>query len=144
MILGAIESYLKVNGINGLSLQKVYNHIRQSLPDVYPPSIGTLSVIIRSSFCLNFNKFSPANARYKDPRYDEKRLWVSRLLTYMLMNKMVIVSIDESNFRSRMTNGYRWNFDSEVQKRRVRKLLDKQQHQHKGQYDPASNREDLS
>ena len=81
---------------------------------MYPPSLGTISVMLRSSFCLQFNKFNPANARYKDPRYDEKRLWVSRLLTYMMMTKMVIVSIDESNFRSRMTNGKRWNFDSDI------------------------------
>ena len=32
----------------------------------------------------------------------------------MMMTKMVIVSIDESNFRSRMTNGKRWNFDSDI------------------------------
>lgn len=126
-LLSVIKDSIEANGIHRTTLTKVRNHIKQELPNVYPPSLTTLSTILRKEFCLSFGKCYPANARYKDPIYDEKRLWISRLLSHMLMENTVIISIDESNFRSRMTNSCNWDFNSSIQKRRVRKMLEKQQ-----------------
>jgi hypothetical protein len=41
-----------------------------------------------------------SNLKYSDPLYNEKRLWVSRLLTTFLKDDAIIISVDESNFRS--------------------------------------------
>jgi len=41
-----------------------------------------------------------ANSKYNDPTYDEKRKWISRLLSWFYLNNYLIVSVDESNFRS--------------------------------------------
>jgi hypothetical protein len=66
---------------------------------------------------------APANARYCDPSFEEKRLWIARLLTHYLMEleNTVIISIDESNFRSRLGPERRWRFDEARTMKQMRK-----------------------
>jgi hypothetical protein len=66
---------------------------------------------VHTQFQLNYIKVPPASARYDDPAFAEKRLWLSRILGSLLMKGMVIVSIDESSFKSRVGHSYRWRFD---------------------------------
>ena len=46
------------------------------------------------------SKFESSMLKYRDPSYDSKRLWISRLLTQFLHDDVIIVSLDESSFRS--------------------------------------------
>lgn len=50
-------------------------------------------------------------AKYYEGTYAEKRLWVSRLLTQFLHDGAVIVSIDESNFKSELEKDWCWQFN---------------------------------
>ena len=38
--------------------------------------------------------------KYTDPTFDEKRLWISRLLAQFIVEGAIIVSIDESSIRT--------------------------------------------
>ena len=49
---------------------------------------------------MRYGKTQAANVRYRDPTFNDKRLWVSRLLAQFLVEDAIIISVDESNFRS--------------------------------------------
>ena len=52
--------------------------------------------------------------RYLDPTYNDKRVWVSRLLAQFMFENAVIISVDESNFRSDILNKRSWRFAPKV------------------------------
>jgi hypothetical protein len=57
--------------------------------------------------------------RYKDPTFDSKRLWVSRLLAQFISDNALIISIDESHLRHDSQKRYQWQFyrrDSQLRK----------------------------
>jgi hypothetical protein len=56
--------------------------------------------IMREKFNLKYQRLDKANTKYRDPEYNEKRLWVSRLMAQFLREDVIIISIDESNFKS--------------------------------------------
>jgi hypothetical protein len=49
--------------------------------------------------------------KYFEATYAEKRLWVSRLLTQFHHDGAVIVSVDESNFKSELDKDWCWQFN---------------------------------
>jgi hypothetical protein len=53
-----------------------------------------------------------ANTKYRDPDYNEKRLWVCRLLAQFMIEDAVIISLDESNFKHSALPRKQWQFDS--------------------------------
>lgn len=50
-------------------------------------------------FNLKYKRVEKANTKYRDPSFNEKRLWISRLLARFLSEDVIVISIDESNFR---------------------------------------------
>lgn len=48
---------------------------------------------------------------YRDPKYNEKRQWVSRLLAKFISEETLIISIDESNFRHDTLPSRQWQFN---------------------------------
>ena len=46
---------------------------------------------------------------YNDPLYDEKRLWISRLLAQLYLEDAVIISLDESSFKQEVTAQKMWH-----------------------------------
>ena len=48
------------------------------------PSHPTLSKILKEEFKLKFGKFESASIKYQDVAFDEKRLWISRLLAQFM------------------------------------------------------------
>lgn len=50
-------------------------------------------------------RLDTANYRYRDPYYDRKRLWVSRLVTQFVLDGATVVSIDETHFRH---DSFKW------------------------------------
>jgi hypothetical protein len=93
-----------------------------------PPKFNEISSLLRSKFNIRFGKFDPALIRYRDPDLMPKRVWVCRLLTQMMMEDVLIISIDESNFRSDVISKRQWqvkqlgDFDNILKKRRVNRL----------------------
>ena len=69
---------------------------------------------MKKDFSLRYSQPPKGHTKYNDPRYDEKRLWVSRLLSYFFLQGSVIISVDESNFRSDTLNPRQWTFDHSV------------------------------
>ena len=61
---------------------------------------------------MRFGKAQNANAKYRDPSFNDKRLWVSRLLAQLFLEDAVIISVDESNFRSDYLPTKQWSFNS--------------------------------
>ena len=66
---------------------------------VHVPSISSVRKILKEKFGMSFRCANAANIKYNDTSYDEKRVWVSRLLAQFLMADVVIISIDESSFK---------------------------------------------
>ena len=56
--------------------------------------------MLKKHFHLRYKFFDTAKIKYMDPAYNDKRMWISRLLAQFLHEGMVVISIDESGFRS--------------------------------------------
>ena len=54
---------------------------------------------MKDKFNLKYKRVEKANVRYRDPEYNEKRLWISRLVAQFMKEDVILISIDESNFR---------------------------------------------
>lgn len=48
------------------------------------PSVATLLKVLKSRFALRYGKDQAANVKYRDPAFNERRLWISRLLAQFL------------------------------------------------------------
>jgi len=106
----AIGDYLQHEGIHGLTLRKLQSHIVKFTPGQKPLCQGIISRLLRDVYHLDYKNQDPAAFRYRDPYYDEKRLWVSRLLAQFHMDDVLLISIDESGFRGDASQGRRWQF----------------------------------
>lgn len=105
-----ICTYLRSNGIYGTTLSKLKAFVREKRPDTAPPSSCTMAKVLKQVFHLRYAKTIPANVKYRDPTYNEKRLWVSRIMAQLLYGTAVITCIDESNFKSGGLHGKQWEF----------------------------------
>ncbi len=94
-----MEDYLKRNGIHGLTAKKVQAHILVFAPEVKPVCVHDIAYLLREVYHLNYKRLDPAQFRYRDPYYDEKRLWASRLISQLQLDGALIISIDESGIR---------------------------------------------
>lgn len=63
------------------------------------PSKSSIRSILIRKFGMSFRAANAAKIKYNDTDFDEKRVWVSRLLAQFMMAEVVIVSIDESSFK---------------------------------------------
>ena len=55
--------------------------------------------MLREDFQLRFRFSNAAKIKYNDVSFDEKRVWVSRLLAQFMFSGVIIISIDESSFK---------------------------------------------
>ena len=78
------------------------------------PCIKTLGGVLKEKFNLRYGKLETANLKYRDPTYNEKRLWVSRLLAQLMYEDVIIVTVDESNFRSDALPSRQWAFNEAI------------------------------
>ena len=69
------------------------------LPHLGRLHLNEISQVLKEKYFLHLRRLDPANYRYRDPYYDEKRLWVCRLVAQFLMDGALVVSIDETHFR---------------------------------------------
>ena len=59
---------------------------------------------------MTYSKFYSKNLQQLNPKFDDKRTWVARLLTAFVMEDALIVSIDESSVRHDMNPSYKWRY----------------------------------
>ncbi len=107
-----IREYLEQHSPEQSTREKIRNAYALKHPGDAVPCASTIGTIIRNKFHLNYIKVPPANARYDDPTFAEKRLWICRMLASMLLSNTVIIALDESSFKSRVGHTYRWRFDT--------------------------------
>lgn len=118
VIIENVSKYLEMTGTHKCSLPKLKHYLSTVLPqEITVPCTRTLSLILRGHFSLRYIKSKPANARYFDPKFNEKRLWVSRLLATFMERDALIISVDESNLRANTLNGFNWEFVPKVKDR---------------------------
>ena len=79
-LLGLIKKRIEEVGLYNTTTPKLRQHLLQVLPSEKVPSLSTIHKILRQSFRLRFRKTNLSKFRYRDPTYNEKRLYVSRLL----------------------------------------------------------------
>jgi hypothetical protein len=70
---------------------------------------------------LKYGRLDKANVKYSEVHYNEKRLWICRLLAQLLLEDVIIISVDESNFRSEALPHLHWHFNMVLGKRKMRK-----------------------
>ena len=66
---------------------------------------------MKKTFHLKYSSLNKANLKYRDPTYNDKRIWVSRVLAQFLFEEALIISVDESNFRSDSLPNKQWQFN---------------------------------
>ena len=117
-LLRAIAKVLDKTGIYHMTADKLKVGLHElqnsslEMANLQVPCPATLRTILKESFHLKFGKSSAANPKYRDPTYNEKRLWVSRLLSQLFLEDALIISVDESNFRSDALPSRQWAFDN--------------------------------
>lgn len=86
-------------GNSSAKIAKVHSYLQQqnTLPVV--PSRSVVQHIITKELGMRYRASLGAKVMYNDPTYDEKRLWVSRLLAQLHLEGAVIISLDESSFK---------------------------------------------
>ena len=94
-----MQRFFEENGIYQFTSNELRNHLLQRLSEDQVPSVKVLREIVRDKFKLKYCRLDKANTQYRNAKYNEKRLWVSRLLSQFILEKAVIIAIDESNFR---------------------------------------------
>jgi hypothetical protein len=82
------------------------------------PSDFIIRQILKKHFHLKYKKFNTADYRYRDPTYNLKRLWISKLLAQFLYDDAVIISVDETGLRSDTTKKMKWQFTPIIPKRK--------------------------
>ena len=72
------------------------------------PSRSTVTKVLHDRFGLSYRAFNPVKLRQYQAKFNDKRLWICRLLAQILSEDYLVVSIDESSFstsRRRGTSG---------------------------------------
>ena len=63
---------------------------------------------MKHKFNLKYKKLDKADTKYNDSCYNEKRIWISRLVAQFLKEDAIVICIDESNFRHDALPGKQW------------------------------------
>jgi hypothetical protein len=80
VLLNHIEKYFEINGFYNSTTQQIKNHLLTVMPKQEVPSVTTIQKILKIQFHLKYSALDKGNLKYRDSTFDEKRLWVSRLL----------------------------------------------------------------
>ena len=55
--------------------------MQEQIPERKAPNLGSISHILKIDFGLRYKSYNGAIVRYKDPEFNDKRLWVCRILS---------------------------------------------------------------
>ena len=109
-MLAEISKYLGVHGFFHMKLEKLKAHLLTVLPEKQVPAAYILSDLLREKFAIRYTSIDKSNLKYRDPAFDEKRRWISKLVTQFLHDGLIIISLDESNFKHSCENRKGWEF----------------------------------
>ena len=94
------------------------------------PSKTTVTKIIHDRFGLSYRAFNSAKLRMYQAKFNEKRVWICRLLAQALSEDFLVVSIDESSFSTSQLARMKWqpkhSSEAELEQRhRERRVRDR-------------------
>lgn len=119
-LVEAVTSFIEINGTFNVTISKIIAHLK-TLKDTDPakhqfpvPSAFVVHQILRQRLYLQKSTFDTANFRYNDPTFNEKRLWISRLLAQFLFEDALIITVDESHFRTDQVTAKQWQFQERL------------------------------
>jgi len=69
---------------------------------------------MKNEFSLKYKRYDKANTKYRDSAYNEKRIWISRLIAQFIKEDAIVISIDESNFRHDQYPTKQWQFNMDT------------------------------
>jgi hypothetical protein len=75
-----ILKYIELHSYSKMNLKALREFLLGELDPKRVPSLPTISKIIKEDFHLKHCTFQGSMHKYQDPTYNEKRLWISRLL----------------------------------------------------------------
>lgn len=113
-LLEHIGQYFDQNGFYETSTIDLRKHLLTKLPSQKVPSLTTLRRVLKEHFKLKYGRLDKINLKYRDPTYNEKRLWVARLIAQFLFEDAVVISVDESNFKHDSLPTKQWQFNRQV------------------------------
>jgi hypothetical protein len=94
-----------LHGIQAISIPKIRNFIKSKADTGFKvPCKEVVSRLLKENLNLRFANFDGQNIKYRDPSYNEKRLWICRLMVQLYKDEVLLISIDESHFRSDMNS----------------------------------------
>ena len=76
-----ISNYIHEHGFYHLKLQTLHKHLLTVLSKKEVPTAKYLARLLRDKFAIRYTSIDKANLKYRDPAYDDKRWWISKLLT---------------------------------------------------------------
>ena len=120
-VLRLIHQYFLLNGFHNITLKILQDHVQQNLPEdlAKAPSTAYIRLMLKKHFHLQYKKFKTANYRYRDPSFNEKRVWVCRILSQFLHDNALIICLDETGFRSDTVKDMKWQFNTYMKKEKV-------------------------
>jgi len=90
--------------------------------------MGYISRILKHVLKLRYAKFESKGALFGVPELSQRRLWVSRMVTNMLSEGALIISVDEAALQLDMYKKKQWTYDAEPRPRdakyKASKVLD--------------------
>ena len=98
-----MSEYLKAGGLTNLKRSSIHQHLTSTLTDSKVPTLNQIGDILKKDFNLRYRKLDGALVHYSDPQFEEKRIWVSRLLSQFLTDDALVISVDECHIRSDKT-----------------------------------------
>jgi hypothetical protein len=102
-----INDEVRSMGLHTVTIDKVISRLKsRKLPRL--PKYNTVRTILRDHFGLRYKKVDAASSRYNDVTFDEKRQWISRILAQFFTEDVILISIDEANFKSTCSNDQQW------------------------------------
>jgi hypothetical protein len=79
-LLSEMERFFEANGIYNHSVLKIRSYLLEQLPEHQVPCLKIIRKIMKEQFNLKHMHHDKANIKYKDSKYNEKRIWISRLV----------------------------------------------------------------
>jgi hypothetical protein len=109
-----MQLYFEEHGIYLNSSAQLRKHLLEKLHPELVPSAALLRKIMKKKFNLSYSRLDKANTQYRNPKYNDKRMWVCRLLAQFIKEDAIIICVDESNFRHDALPSKQWQFNSKT------------------------------
>ena len=82
LVIEQVRLAIEAIGFHNITRKLVHNHLRLSSAMTLEtvPCLLSIETILKKHFHLKYKSVNPSMVKYIDPTYNERRLWVSRIL----------------------------------------------------------------